>query len=214
MFNRGLFALFLAAAVGLPYLASSFSGVADLLNPRGAAESGGGEVNGAPGRSIPGRANLAAAAQASRGPNAASGVYPLEEVFRFDVTTAWVLSKWPRVSTGLANLDLQGYRVSLVSGTRPDDVAGSLTYYFNSQQRVQKITFQGTTGDSRRLVSLLAGQHGLVRQVTSDPGLFLYEAKRQGRPISQLRIKPSQVVRADVPHARFEVALVLDKPGR
>ena len=68
-------------------------------------------------------------------------------------TSAWVLARWPRVSTRLANLDLQGYRVPLVSGTADGDLAGSLTYYFNSQQRVQRITFIGSTGDARPLVA-------------------------------------------------------------
>ena len=56
----------------------------------------------------------------------------LAEVLRFDVTVEWVMQRWPRVSTGLPYLQLQGYRVPLVSGTSLRDVAGSLTYYFNA----------------------------------------------------------------------------------
>ena len=59
-------------------------------------------------------------------------------------------------STGLTYLQLQGYRVPLVTGTTLADVAGSLTYYFNAQQRVQRITFRGTTGDPSVLATLLA----------------------------------------------------------
>jgi len=59
-----------------------------------------------------------------------------------------VISRWPRVSAGLAELQLQGYRVPLVSGTTANDLAGALTYYFNSRQQVQRITFQGTTATS------------------------------------------------------------------
>ena len=68
-------------------------------------------------------------------PRPTTPVLSLEEVLRFDVTTAWVLSKWPRVSANLAELDMQGYRVPLVTGTGDADVAGSLTYYFNAKQR-------------------------------------------------------------------------------
>ena len=64
----------------------------------------------------------------------------LAEVLRFDVTVAWVMQRWPRVSTGLPYLQLQGYRVPLVTGTTVADLAGSLTYYFNAQQQVQRIT--------------------------------------------------------------------------
>ena len=46
-----------------------------------------------------------------------SPVGDLAEVFRFDVTTDWILRRWPRVSTGLAEIQLQGYRVPLMTGS-------------------------------------------------------------------------------------------------
>ena len=79
----------------------------------------------------------------------------LAEVLRFDATVDWVLQRWPRVTTGLPYLQLQGYRVPLVTGTGLADVAGSLTYYFNARQQVQRITFRGTTGDPQRFGSLV-----------------------------------------------------------
>ena len=44
----------------------------------------------------------------------------LAEVLRLDVTVEWVLQRWPRVTTGLPQLQLQGYRVPLVTGTKDD----------------------------------------------------------------------------------------------
>ena len=75
----------------------------------------------------------------------------LAEVLRFDVTVEWVMQRWPRVTTGLPQLQLQGYRVPLVTGTSLSDVAGSLTYYFNARQQVQRITLRGTDRRSQRL---------------------------------------------------------------
>ena len=80
----------------------------------------------------------------------------MAEVLRFDISPAWVLQRWPRVSTDLARLQLHGYRVPLVTGTSQSDVAGSLTYYFNPGQQVQQITLRGTTGDPRALISFLS----------------------------------------------------------
>ncbi|MHC4403587.1 MAG: DUF6690 family protein, partial [Planctomycetota bacterium] len=102
-------------------------------------------------------------------------VHDLGEVFRFDVTPDWIVYNWPRVSSGLAHLPLQGYRVPLVSGTSQDDVAGSLTYYFNAQQRLQRITLHGTTGSTLKLAHLMKVRFGFVRRLTNDPGVFLYE---------------------------------------
>lgn len=141
-----------------------------------------------------------------------NNVDELSQVFRFDVTTAWVLGHWARVSTQLADLDLQGYRVPLVTGTKPSDLAGSLTYYFNKRQRVERITFTGTTGDARPLVSLLVARFGFRRQFVDDAGLYLYRVMHGRKVVSELRIRPAHVVRSSDPHGRFEVALDLRRP--
>jgi len=139
-------------------------------------------------------------------------VYHLAEVLRFDVTIDWILRRWPRVSTGLADLEFQGYRVPLVTGTAETDLAGSLTYYFNPQQQVQRITFRGTTGDARNLVSLLVGRYRFTRKVTDDPGIFLYETVTpSGKPGGELKITMAGVVKAHDPRRRFEVDLMMER---
>jgi hypothetical protein len=138
----------------------------------------------------------------------------LAEVLRFDVSTGWVLRRWPRVSTGLAELPLEGYRVPLVTGTAETDLAGALTYYFNAQQQVQRIGFQGTTGDPRELIRLLTGRYKFARRLTNDPGLFVYEiADLAGRPKSVLRIQSAPVIKSSEPRRRFEVELMLERPN-
>src|SRR5690606_40794443 len=86
---------------------------------------------------------------ASPAPLEGMPTYSLAEVLRFDVTKDWVYSRWARKSTGLAEPDLFGVRVPLVSGTRITDVAGSLTYFFNAQGAVEKIRLTGKTADTR-----------------------------------------------------------------
>ena len=71
----------------------------------------------------------------------------LHEVFRFDLHPKAVFARWPRVTTVLAEPALEGLRVPLVTGKDPDDLSGALTYYFDQQKVVQRITFQGYTGD-------------------------------------------------------------------
>ncbi|MHC4180978.1 MAG: DUF6690 family protein [Planctomycetota bacterium] len=156
-------------------------------------------------------------------PAAAAPPAPLEgpptkdlgEVLRFEgVTTGWVLRRWPRVSTGLAELPLQGYRVPLVTGTEETDLAGSLTYYFNAQQRVQRISFRGTTGDPRELVRFLTTRYKFARRLTNDPGLYVYEvAHAGGRPVSVLKLQSAPVVKSSEPNRRFEVELVIERPS-
>jgi hypothetical protein len=211
-----LFLLMGIATTVVPYLMSTGTGVTNLAARIWPPTAGGvatPETNastdsrGSAGKVSSDGLLLKTAPQAGR-----QVVHPLEDVLRFDVTTAWVLANWPRVSAGLAELDLQGYRVPLVSGTSDGDVAGSLTYYFNPKQRVARITFFGTTGDARKLVALLESRYGFKRTVVPEPNLFVYQVKSWGKVTSEMRIRPAPVVRSEVPNSRFEVALLVDRP--
>ena len=145
-------------------------------------------------------------------PTHAAPLPSLEEVLRFDRTVEWVMQRWPRVSTGLTYLQLQGYRVPLVTGTGLSDVAGSLTYYFNAGQQVQRITLRGTTGDPGSLVALITGRYRFARRLTNDPGVVLYEAvDSSNKPAGSLTIRSAGVVKASQPYTRFEVDLAMDR---
>ena len=48
------------------------------------------------------------------------------------------MRRWPRVTT-VPQFALAGLRVPLVTGTQIDDLAGSLTYYFDRTDQVQRI---------------------------------------------------------------------------
>lgn len=136
----------------------------------------------------------------------------LAEVLRLDITVEWILQRWPRVATGLPELQLQGYRVPLVSGTSTADVAGSLTYYFNARQQVQRITFCGTTGDPTVLANILGSRYGFTRRLTNDPGMIVYEAvDANNHQIGSLKIRSASVVSASQPRTRFMVDLVIDR---
>ena len=150
------------------------------------------------------------------GPNASSSrampLPSLAEVLRMDVTVEWVLQRWPRVTTGLPELQLQGYRVPLVSGTTNADVAGSLTYYFDARQQVQRITLRGTTGDPSVLASILSSRYHFARRLTNDPGLIFYEAvDASNRSVGTLKIRSAPVVDASQPRSRFQLELVMDR---
>jgi len=102
--------------------------------------------------------------------------------------------------------------VSLITGTSEADLAGSLTYYFDKKQRLEKIGFHGTTGDPRPLVALVTERYYLQRQATDDPALWLYQEKWNGKPRSELRIRPVSVVRSTVPRSRFDIQMSLERP--
>ena len=131
----------------------------------------------------------------------------LEEAFRFDVTPQLVTSRWPRVSTVLGEPNQLGMRVAFASGTRPDDIAGSLTYYFDDHHQLQRITFYGLTGDEQRLLAYLVNVYRLKTAPTT--GVARYVAGPMDKPTSQVTVRHLPVVRADAAYARVELAVDL-----
>ncbi len=131
-------------------------------------------------------------------------------VLDFRITPEWVVAHWPGVSTGLAQLQLEGYRVPLVTGTARRDLAGSLTYYFTADQKLRQITFLGTTGDPRPLIDLLTTRFHLTRRVVADPGLVAYEAPGHDRqPGSSLQLRLSPTPLPGELHRNYDIELSL-----
>lgn len=141
--------------------------------------------------------------------NSAPAIVPLAEAIRFDVTPEWVTSRWPRITTIAGDPTHLGLRVTLVSGTGPSDVAGSLTYYFDQKHALQRITLLGVTGDESQLVQLAVGHFGLRPTETIDRGL--YYGGDVNEPTSSLRVVNSPVITAEAPNARVQVSLDLQR---
>ncbi len=146
-------------------------------------------------------------------PLAGQPVHDFGEVLRFDVSTRWIAERWPHVSTGLAQLQLHGYRVPLVTGTDETDLAGSLTYYFGPRQQVERLVFHGTTGDPSRLLAFLLRHYRFVHRPVNDPGLYIYEAVSQdGEFAGSAEIRSSWTIRAEQALQRYEVKVQLERP--
>lgn len=139
--------------------------------------------------------------------------YGLAEVFNFNVTKDWVYQRWARKSTALAELDLFGIRVPLVTGTQLYDVAGSLTYFFGADGRVRRISFRGQTGDTSQLVALVTQRYGLQAQPTVVAGEQLFQLRNGDELISELHTQPSPILWSSSPHSSFRVELELQDPA-
>jgi hypothetical protein len=135
----------------------------------------------------------------------------LGEVLRFDVSPDWVTGRWPRVTTVLAEQGLEGLRVPLVTGTDIGDLAGSLTYYFDRYHRVQRLAFDGYTGDERRLLAVIVQHYGLQPEPTLDAAMYV--ARWNGRPSSVVRISRAPIITHDSPHSQLHVMLELNRPS-
>lgn len=204
MFNRSMLLVgLLVAAVVVPYL---------LLNERlaQAARTGwSGLVGKAENETESLLAQLTARAHDQPIATSAPPV-AIEETFRFDLTPQWVAARWPRVSQVAGERNQLGMRVALVSGTRVDDIAGSLTYYFDEHHQLQRITFTGLTGDPRRLLAAVVTPNGLKSQPTTNAAHYV--AGELGRPSSEVIVRHPLAVTgaAQIPRAEVSVDLRRD----
>ena len=135
----------------------------------------------------------------------------LAEIIRFDVYPNWVKNRWKRVSTNPGDTGLHGLRVAVVTGTNTWDLQGSLTYYFDVNQRAQRITFRGWTGDSSRLVNLLTSQFGLKALPTHWAGAYAAQNK-QGVPTAGLLLQHPAVITRDNPLQQVAMVMELNHP--
>jgi hypothetical protein len=134
----------------------------------------------------------------------------LRQVIRFDISPDFVYRSFPRVSTVLSDLSLDGLRVPLVSGTSVYDVAGSLTYSFDINKSLRRIQFQGVTGDPGPLFELMTKHYRLTPE--RSLGGQLLTARWNNRVTSFIHIAPAPVVSSQQPNARFAFYMEINKP--
>jgi hypothetical protein len=135
-----------------------------------------------------------------------------QEIFRFNVTENWIKQRWKRVSTSPAEDGLHGLRVALVTGTNSWDLHGSLTYFFDSSHRVQRITYRGWAGDATRLVNLLTSSFAFQAHQTHWAGFYVAKGKQQ-KPTGGLLMKHPTVVYTENPIQQIALILEINNPN-
>ena len=136
-------------------------------------------------------------------------VHDLRDVVRFDISPFWVTQKFARVSTVLADLQLEGLRVPIVTGTRSDSFAGTLTYYFDTAGSVQRVMLHGFTGDPTTISQLMTAQYGLKPEPSLEAGVMT--RRWNGQPIHFMRLSHAPVVYADAVHQKYTVFIELNQ---
>ena len=134
---------------------------------------------------------------------------PLQEALRYDASPEWVVARWPRVATVVGELEWSGMRVPLITGSEPHDLVGSLTYYFDTERRLRRISLEGYTGDERSLVALATQGYGLQPEPSLTGGLYASRWNREA--ISVLAVQFAPVVDANTPQRRH-VMLEINRP--
>lgn len=163
-------------------------------------------------------ANWPTASPAPNSPSMIQGEPPVYNAFtnpaeylNFQVTPDWVRSRWERVSVAAGEDNLTGMRVSLVSGPRPADIQGSLTYYFDSLQQLQRITFRGWTGEPSELVQFATTRLGLTQRSSQAAGL--YKKTSWGKLQAFVRLDYPPVLNRESSNEQLMILLEVNNPA-
>jgi hypothetical protein len=133
----------------------------------------------------------------------------LEQLLNFAVTKEWISANWARVSTRLAEIDLEGRRVPVALGDGSSGLVGSLTYYFDQFDHVQRISLHGYLENPDHLLRLASGRFQMQPYPSLSGDVYLALVDRQ--PLGLLSVTPAPVVHAHQPGRRFEVLLELNR---
>jgi hypothetical protein len=216
-----MIAIVLGIAIGMPYMASKQLKPSASPPPPTPAAAAPAESSAATATSQPAAISAEPAKLPIPGPDSfiytnsapleGAQIHAVEQVLRFDLTKDWVYRTWARKSIGPTDVGLLAVRVPLVTGTHVASLAGSLTYYFNSNGVLEHISFRGRTGDTTQLVNFLAQTYEFQRG-DAPIGEQLYQVKRGRRIQSELRTRPEPVQRSTSPHSSIGVELELARP--
>jgi hypothetical protein len=211
MFNRGtLFLLVLGAAIVVPYVMFD-EGLSKTARTEWQRFFGGGKTDTVAAGGIGSWFQSTPAQPLALDQGPALPVIALEDALRMNISPVWVTTHWTRVTTVAGAPDEMGLRVAYTSGTKPTDIAGSLTYYFDQRHQLQRVTFAGMTGDESRVITHLMNTFGLRPQPTIAAGL--YQAPAGPGKVSQAQVNHLPVVRSAATNARAELAIELNRPS-
>lgn len=208
MSRRALWIAGLGAALGGPYLAMDGNLPTWLSQQRSglfaSTSSGGSEEQ---------WVNFSTTAYSDTDPNQTANQTPittLDQVLRFDITPRDIVGRWPNVATVVSEQNLSGMRVPLITGYQPQDLVGSLTYYFDQHQHLRRIGIEGYTGDEHPMVAIVGERFNMQPEPRLGAGLFTY--RWNGQALSVLSVEYSPLVSSDAPQMRRRLILEINAP--
>lgn len=130
------------------------------------------------------------------------------EVIRLDANSAWVKSRWDRISVFSTGDGLTAFRCDLVTGVNQGDLHGCLSYFFDRQDKVARISFRGWCGDPTPIRNFATTMWQLEPKNGQSSSVFLARSWRITR--GALILQNAPIIRRDQPQEQvavfFEVA--------
>ena len=136
-------------------------------------------------------------------------IMSIEEILDFHITPKQITNRWARVSFHVQDNGLHSYRVPVVTGEKQDDLAGSLAYLVDENEKLQRIDFLGFTHDPSTLIEVMKREHRMTKRPSHVQALYI---KSQNKlPVSALRIIASEIISTSAPANPLKVRLELNR---
>lgn len=135
---------------------------------------------------------------------------PFLDIFRFDINPEWVQDRWPRIATSTPEANLFGMRTPVVTGTRLQDLAGSITWYFDDRRQVQRLRFEGTCGDASDVVAMTTQSFGMEQE--SAVGKLVFTKRWHNVPRCVVVVEQPPVIDISQVRQRYIVRMEINRP--
>lgn len=133
------------------------------------------------------------------------------KIFQCGAPRSWVQRTYGDASRTVDADQQSGLRVTLVTGNELEDLAGSLTYWFDRQGKVQRIQFRGVTGNPAKLASFARRSQKMVPRARQQDALFVRTSTKGTQHL--LRISRPAVVDVSTLYGRYNISLELNRSG-
>lgn len=122
---------------------------------------------------------------------------------RWDLPRGYLIWQHPNAAIVPTERNLLGYRIPFTTGLQPHDLTGTLTYYFDSKDQLQRMELSAASGNPWPMTQWLLPQFRLQPIPSTHPNVRLAILKSRDKPQSLLAVASGNASSASTPHELF-----------
>jgi len=122
---------------------------------------------------------------------------------RWDLPRGYLIWQHPNAAIVPTERNLIGYRIPFTTGLQSQDLTGTLTYYFDSKDQLQRMELSAASGNPWPMTQWLLPQFRLQPIPSTHPNVRLAILKSRDKTQSLLAVATSNASSASTPHELF-----------
>jgi hypothetical protein len=137
--------------------------------------------------------------QATPGP----ATIDLRAWLRWDLPRGYLLWQHPNAAIVPTERNLIGYRIPFTTGFQPQDLTGTLTYYYDAKEQLQRMELSAASGNPWPMTQWLLPQFHLQPIISLDPNVRLATLKSRDKTQSLMAVATGKAPSGSPPHELF-----------